>query len=35
VNITLIVQAQSLDPLTQQPRLVTLTARARRIDPNQ
>jgi type II secretory pathway component PulJ len=35
VNITLIVQAQSLDPLTQQPRVVTLTARARRIDPNQ
>lgn len=35
VNITLIMRAQSLDPLTQQPRLVTLTARARRIDPNQ
>ncbi len=34
-NITLIVQAQTLDPLTQQPRVVTLTARARRIDPNQ
>ena len=35
VNLTLIVQAQTLDPLTQQPRVVTLTARARRIDPNQ
>ena len=35
VNLTLIVQAQTLDPLTQQPRVVTLTARARRINPNQ
>lgn len=34
VNITLIVQAQALDPLTRQPRVVTLTGRARRIDPN-
>jgi Tfp pilus assembly protein PilW len=35
VNITLIVQAPTLDPQTQQPRVLTLTARARRIDPNQ
>ncbi len=34
VNITLIVQAAQLDPRTRQPRLVTLTGRGRRINPN-
>ncbi len=35
VNITLIVQAQNLDPKTRQPRVVTLTGLARRLNPNQ
>ncbi len=35
INITLIVQAQNLDPKTRQPRVITLTGRARRVDPNQ
>ncbi len=34
INITLIVQAQNLDPKTRQPRVITLTGRARRVDPN-
>jgi hypothetical protein len=35
VNITVIVLSPNPDPRNQQPRLVTLTARARRINPNQ
>lgn len=35
VNITLIVMSANRDPKTRQPRLVTLTARVRRINPNQ
>ncbi len=35
VSITLIVQAQNLDPKTRQPRVVTLTGLARRLNPNQ
>lgn len=35
VNITLIVMSANRDPKTRQPRLVTLTARVRRINPSQ
>lgn len=35
VNITLIVLSPNNDPQTNQPRLVTLTGRARRVNPNQ
>jgi len=35
VNITLIVMAAEPDPRTAQPRVVTLTGRARRINPSQ
>ena len=34
VNITLIVQAPQLDPRTRQPRVVTLTGLARRLNPS-
>lgn len=35
VNVTLIVMAPHADPRTRQPRVVTLTGRARRINPSQ
>lgn len=34
VNITLIVRSPSRDPQTQQPRVMTLTGRARRVNPS-
>jgi len=34
VTITLVVQAPNLDPRTNQPRVVTLTGLARRINPS-
>lgn len=34
VTITMLVRSAGLDPKTQQPRVVTLTAHARRINPN-
>ncbi|MBI1750799.1 MAG: type II secretion system protein [Acidobacteria bacterium] len=34
VNITLILQAQNPDPRTRQPRVIALTARARRSNPS-